>query len=64
MKSAKHNIAASDRNGQKNYIEIFYRYFECCNCYKLVQGFKVTCLFTGQNNTKGCDTITDVMFIH
>ena len=23
------------------------------NCYKLVQGFRVTCLFTGQYNTYG-----------
>ena len=25
------------------------------NCYKLVQGFRVPCLFTGQYNTKGYD---------
>ena len=31
-------------------------------CYKLVQGFRVTCLFTGRYNTKGYDTITDVIF--
>ena len=30
-------------------------------CYKFVQGFKVTCLFTGQYNTKGYDMITDVI---
>ena len=24
-------------------------------CYKLVQGLRVTCLFTGQYNTKGYD---------
>ena len=30
-------------------------------CYKLVQGFRVTCLFTGQYNTKGYDMITDVI---
>ena len=29
---------------------------------KLVQGFRVTCLFTCQYNTKGYDTITDVIF--
>ena len=29
-------------------------------CYKLVQGFRVTCLFTGKYNTKGYDMITDV----
>ena len=27
-------------------------------CYKLVEGFRVTCLFTGQCNTKGYDMIT------
>ena len=31
------------------------------NCYKLVHGFRVTCLFTGQYNTKGYDTITEVI---
>ena len=31
-------------------------------CYEIVQGFRVTCLFTGQNNTKGYDTITDVIY--
>ena len=31
-------------------------------CYKLyIQGFRVTCLFPGQYNTKGYDTITDVI---
>ena len=38
--------------------------FEDCQATtlnKLVQGFKVTCLFTGQFNTKGYDTITDVI---
>ena len=30
-------------------------------CYKLVQGFRVTCLFTGQYNTKGYVAITDVI---
>ena len=29
-------------------------------CYKLVHGFRVTGLFTGQYNTKGYGTITDV----
>ena len=28
-------------------------------CYKLVQGFRVTCLFIGQYITKGYGTITD-----
>ena len=32
------------------------------NCSKLVQGFRVTCLFNGQYNTKGYGTITDVIF--
>ena len=31
------------------------------NCYKSVQSFRVTCLFTGQYNTKGYGTITDVI---
>ena len=26
------------------------------SCHLLVQGFRVTCLFIGQNNTKGYDT--------
>ena len=30
-------------------------------CYKLVQGFRVTFLFIGQYNTKGYDTVTDVI---
>ena len=29
------------------------------NCYKLVQGFRVTCFINGLYNTKGCGTITD-----
>ena len=29
-------------------------------CYKLVQGFNVTCLFTGQYNTKGYEMVTDM----
>ena len=29
--------------------------------YILVQGLRVTCLFNGQYNTKGYDTITDVI---
>ena len=33
-------------------------------CFKLVQGFMVTCLFTGQYNTKGYDTITATVFEH
>ena len=32
-------------------------------CYKLVQGFRVTCLFTGQYNTRGYDKITDVIWL-
>ena len=28
-------------------------------CFKLVQGFRVKCLITGQHNTKGYGTITD-----
>ena len=32
---------------------------ECFN--KSVQGFRVTCLFTGQYNTKGYDMVTDVI---
>ena len=35
---------------------------KCDYCYKLVQGFRVTCLFTDQYNTKGYDMITDVIF--
>ena len=31
-------------------------------CNKLVQGFRVTCLFTGQYNTKGYDTIPNQNF--
>ena len=30
-------------------------------CYKLVQGFRVMCFITGQYNTKGYGTITDVI---
>ena len=30
---------------------------------KIVQNFRVTCLFTGQYNAKGYDTITDVMLL-
>ena len=30
-------------------------------CYKLVQGFRVACLFTDQYNTKVYDMITDVI---
>ena len=37
--------------------EVFWK--KCC--YKLVQGFRVTCLFTGQYNNKGYDMITDVI---
>ena len=33
-----------------------------CICYKLVQGFRVTCLFTCQYNTKGYDMIIDVKY--
>ena len=31
------------------------------HCYKLVQGFRVICFITGQYNTKGYGTITDVI---
>ena len=31
-------------------------------CYKLVQRFRVTCLFTGQYTTKAYGTITDVIY--
>ena len=47
--------------------EICYKCYILCsfsgsfNFYKLVEGFTVTCLFTGQKNTKGYDTITDVL---
>ena len=34
---------------------------DCNMYYKLVQGFRVTCLITGQYNKKGYDTITDVI---
>ena len=30
-------------------------------CYKLIQGFRVTCLFTGQYTTEEHGTITDVI---
>ena len=30
-------------------------------CYESVQSFRVTCLFTGQYNTKGYSTITEVL---
>ena len=33
-----------------------------CHYYKLVQGFRVTCLFTGQYKTKGYGTITDSIY--
>ena len=39
----------------------FKNYLFESNCYKLVQGFRVTCLFTGLYNIKGYDTITDVI---
>ena len=31
-------------------------------CYKLIQGFRITWLFTGQYNTKSYGTITDVIY--
>ena len=34
-----------------------------CGCYKLVQSFRVTYLFTGQYNIKGYDPIADVIKI-
>ena len=33
-----------------------------CYCYKLIQGFRVTCLLTGQYTTKENGTITDVIY--
>ena len=42
---------------QLNHYSPFLR----SKCYKLGQGFRVTCLFTGQYNTKGYDKITDVI---
>ena len=42
-------------NGERMEEEKTARY------YILVQGFRVTCLFTGQYNTKGYDIITDVI---
>ena len=30
------------------------------SCNKLVKDFRVTCLFTGQYNIKGYDTIKDI----
>ena len=38
---------------------IFQSYY-----YILVQGFSVTCVFTGQYNNKGYDTIADVILRH
>ena len=32
-----------------------------CSCYELIQGFRVTCLLTGQYNPKCYGTITDVI---
>ena len=34
------------------------------NCYKLIQRFRVTCLFAGQHNTKLHGTITDVIYFY
>ena len=44
-------------------LQMFYLLFlsGSFNFYKLVEGFRVTCLLTGQNNTKGYDTITYVL---
>ena len=39
-------------------INYFFILFSLC--YKSVQSFRVTCLFTGQYNTKGYGIITDV----
>ena len=41
-------------------VELIRAFLEYC--YKLVQGFRVTCLFTGPYNTKGYYTITNVFF--
>ena len=40
----------------KKFLRRHYSYY-----YKLMQYFSVTCLFTGQYNPKGYDTITDVI---
>ena len=37
------------------------RVTSCHQCYKVMQRFRVTGLFSGQYNTKGCDTVTDVV---
>ena len=34
---------------------MFAAHFNKYYCFKLVKGFRVTCLFPGQYNTKGCD---------
>ena len=39
----------------------FIFHIAVCNYYILVQGFRVTCLITGQYNIKGYGTITDVI---
>ena len=36
--------------------------FKYSYCYKLVQRFMVTCLFTGQYITKAYGTFTDVIY--
>ena len=41
-------------------IAILLKNIKALNYFILVQGFRVTCLFTGQYNTKGYDTIIDV----
>ena len=36
---------------------------EPSECYKSVQSLRVTCLFSGQYNTQGYGTITDVLYL-
>ena len=48
-------ILKIDNSNQK----CFMSRYPFSNCYKL--GFRVTCLLTGQYNTKGYDMIVDVI---
>ena len=45
-----------DLSQYQEFFQAFYKYKYFC--YKLVQSFRVTCLFIGQYNTKGYDKIT------
>ena len=49
------SIYGTENKDEKNKGKIVAYY-----CYKLVQGFRLTCLFSGQYNTKGYNTIIDV----